>query len=714
MQNRRQRHDVAFTALVRSRFSNLDHGRQPSTSAQLVEFHQRYRLNRRWNELQGRRRHWNSRSVRSAATRTLRCAAKRSTEHVCRECGHTETRHYGRCPCCLSWDTMIERPSRRRGGGGRRERDEAVNARRQRLWGAQIPGAATESSELERWLQSSDALPLSLGLLQEALNKAMGASTPGTNDRSREEAASAAGNKVSSSAAASKTTMSMNSGRLVTCSVEFNRVTGGGVVPGSLLLLGGEPGNGKSTLMLQIAGDIAANGLRVLYISAEESVEQVGIRAARLFGLGETQRSQHQERIRLIQQNLLIMHEARLENILDVVEDMHLELDRPVSNPGTGSVERLRTTMPATGAVEVPPSTTTFGKDAASRSPGDSNSAAPVSPLALLIIDSIQTVYIREDGMDSSAPGSVVQVRQCTNRLLEVAKRHQRFRESAHRTAILLIGHVTKSGDLAGPKLLEHMVDVVLYLESEQGLLQYRTLRCTKNRFGPTDIGIFDLTAQGLLDVPNPSLLYFQSPETNEDPNDKMGTATESAPISTFSRQVADGAAMSMVLDGTRAFLVEIQALVVKTSLTQPRRTSNGFDLSRLYVILAVLSKRAHLRLEAFDVYVNVVGGARIQDPAADLATAVALSSSLLTRAPRQDTAFIGEVGLQGEVRIVPRIDLRLRDIARLGFRYCVCSDRLSQSQEKKAQETGLQVIRCGHIAEVLKFGIPTTQRDDE
>jgi predicted ATP-dependent serine protease len=464
--------------------------------------------------------------------------------------------------------------------------------------------------------------------------------------------------------------------------------------------------------MLQIAGDVAATGLRVLYVSAEESVEQVGARAARLFGLHEIQPSRQLARIQYIQKNLLMMHEARLEHILDVVEDLQSAL----RHDGTGAAAEA-------GAVWQPVTPTAAAKKAATNVFGqgesatganhdddDSSHEATLSPLVLLIVDSIQTVYSREDGMESSAPGSVAQVRQCTNRLLELAKRQQRFREPHQRTAILLIGHVTKSGDLAGPKLLEHMVDVVLYLESEQGLLQHRILRCTKNRFGPTDIGIFDLTAQGLLDVPNPSLLYFQPPETDLNSDYDPSATTASALPSTFVQSAVDGVAFSMVMDGTRAFLVEIQALVVKTSLSQPRRTSNGFDLSRLNVILAVLSKRAHLRLETFDVYVNVVGGARIQDPAADLATAVALASSLLTKSPRLATAFIGELGLQGEIRPVPRLDLRLRDIARLGFRYCVCSDRLSQSQEAKARDAGLEIIRCGHINEALAFGIPASK----
>jgi DNA repair protein RadA/Sms len=635
------------------------------------------------------------------------CAAKRSVEHVCRECGHTEARRYGRCPCCQSWDSMVEQPRRRREAGGlQRPRDDFANQRRHKLWSGDANLWSGDSDQLNDWLQGAGTAPLPLGILQRGLG-------PGTEHKVAKASAldgsssgNASGKLPHAASMESNRAQPVEVHRLLTCSAEFNRVTGGGIVPGSLLLIGGEPGNGKSTLLLQIAGDVASSGCRVLYVSAEESVEQVSSRAARLFGLMEPRQEESTERRQSLERNLLIMHEACLEDILDIVEEIQAGRENAPPNSApratTASASTTPTaTVPSTGA---PSKAVGAGrKDASTVDNTDAQ-----SPLGLLIIDSIQTVYTQENEQESAAPGSIVQVRHCTNRLLGLAKRQQqRLREPWQRTAIMLIGHVTKSGDLAGPKLLEHMVDVVLYLESEQGLFQHRILRCTKNRFGPTDIGIFDLTSRGLVDVPNPSLLYFQAAESSLMHDSDGAAKAPNNPFHTYARESTDGTAFSMVVDGTRAFLVEIQALVAKTSLTQPRRTSNGFDLSRLYVILAVLSKRARLRLETHDVYMNVVGGARIQDPAADMAAAVALASSLLARAPRPDTAFIGELGLQGEVRPVPRLDLRLRDIARLGFRFCVCSDRLSSRQETAARETGLQVIRCRTISQVLQFGIP-------
>ena len=343
---------------------------------------------------------------------------------------------------------------------------------------------------------------------------------------------------------------------------ELDRVLGGGFVPGSVTLLGGEPGVGKSTLVLQALAARARAGARVLYVTGEESADQVRLRA---------------ERVDALDDNLLLAAETAMGNVA-----VHLEAVRP----------------------------------------------------ELVVVDSVQTLF---DARFSSAPGSVTQVRECAHRLVQIAK--------ATGTSVLLVGHVTKDGQIAGPRVLEHMVDAVLYFEGERGH-QFRILRAVKNRFGPAnEIGVFEMAEAGLMPVANPSALFLADRE--------------------------DGVAGSAVLagmEGTRPLLVEIQALVAPSGLGTPRRAVVGWDGNRLAMLLAVLEARCGLVMSNRDVYLNVAGGLRVQEPAADLAVAAAIISSELGHPVPLSSVFFGEVGLAGEVRAVGHGDARLKEAGKLGF----------------------------------------------
>lgn len=354
--------------------------------------------------------------------------------------------------------------------------------------------------------------------------------------------------------------------RLPSAIAEWDRVLGGGIVPGSVVLLGGDPGVGKSTLALQLAGSLARAGNRVIYVSGEESPQQVSLRARRL--------------------------------------------ELPSSAVGVTS----ETDVDAIVA------------GASAQSPD------------LVIVDSIQSIWDPE--LDTGA-GSVVQLRECTLRLIQFAKRHH--------TAVLLIGHVTKEGAIAGPKVLEHMVDVVLYLEGER-LQAYRLLRGVKNRFGATnEVGVFEMQGRGLVEVAEPSAAF-------------LGNRVEEG----------SGSAVVVTVEGTRPILVEVQALATHSSLAVPRRVANGIDSSRLILLMAVLSKRAGLPLHDWDVHVNVVGGLEIQETSADLGTALAILSSYQDVALDPEAVAIGEIGLAGELRPVGQMELRLREAAKLGFHHAL------------------------------------------
>ncbi|KIL72114.1 DNA repair protein RadA [Bacillus badius] len=343
---------------------------------------------------------------------------------------------------------------------------------------------------------------------------------------------------------------------------EFNRVLGGGVVPGSLVLIGGDPGIGKSTLLLQVSAQLAANKSRVLYISGEESVKQTKLRA---------------ERLAIKEEELFIYSETNLQLIHTAIEQL-----------------------------------------------------AP----SFVIIDSIQTVYHPEV---TSAPGSVSQVRECTAELMRIAKMNG--------IAIFIVGHVTKEGSIAGPRLLEHMVDTVLYFEGERHHT-YRILRAVKNRFGSTnEMGIFEMKEEGLEEVENPSEIFLEERS-----------------------QGSSGSTVVASMEGTRPVLVEVQALVSPTVFGNPRRMATGIDHNRVTLLMAVLEKRVGLLLQNQDAYLKVAGGVKLDEPAIDLAIAISIASSFRDEPTNPTDCIIGEVGLTGEVRRVSRIEQRVFEAAKLGF----------------------------------------------
>ena len=373
---------------------------------------------------------------------------------------------------------------------------------------------------------------------------------------------------------------------------ELDRVLGGGAVRGSLVLVGGAPGFGKSTLMLQICDHLCRTA-KVLYVSGEESERQIKLRAERLQVRGE---------------GLSLLSETNLENVVDAVH--------------------------------------------------------AVSP-DVLIVDSIQTLY---HGDVTAAPGSISQVKECTMALMQLAK--------GEGLTIFVIGHVNKEGSIAGPKVLEHMVDCVLYFEGEQQN-SYRILRAAKNRFGATnEIGVFEMADSGLSEVPNPSEMLLSGR-----PQDTPGTC------------------VTCVMEGVRPVLAEVQALLAPTSFNVPRRTSNGFDFNRANLLLAVLEKRGGLLVSSCDAYINVIGGLFLDEPAADLAMIIALASSFRDKPVPGDLAAIGEVGLTGELRSVNALGQRLSEVRRLGFTKCLVPARTGS---KLDAPDGLQLIRVRNIREAL------------
>lgn len=380
--------------------------------------------------------------------------------------------------------------------------------------------------------------------------------------------------------------------RLATGIREFDRVLGGGLVPGSLVLLGGTPGIGKSTILLDAGIRFAQRGITTLYVSGEESEEQTALRAKRLGGASD---------------KLFVMTATDLDGIL------------------------LQT--------------------------------AQMQP-KILVIDSIQTMYNSE--LDGAA-GSVGQVRECTAKLLQFAK--------TTGIAVLIIGHVTKDGNIAGPRLLEHMVDVVLQFEGDRSY-SFRILRALKNRFGSTgESGIFSMEANGLVQVDNPAGLFLEQ-----------------------HRQEVAGSVISACMEGNRPIMVEVQALVAKTPYGLPRRTAVGFDLNRLNMLIAILERRQGIDFSMYDSYANVVGGMKIQEPAADLAVAAALVSAHKNVAVPRDTLLFGEIGLTGEVRRVGNPERRISDAINLGFkRFIIPEVKLTQKFE------GVEIVKVSTLTEALK-----------
>jgi len=394
---------------------------------------------------------------------------------------------------------------------------------------------------------------------------------------------------------------------------EFARVLGGGIVPGSVVLIGGDPGIGKSTLLLQTAVAMAKSST-VLYVSGEESERQIKMRGMRLLispsPTGKRVRGEGAEQS--FPQDLFLVTETNLDVILDHV-------------------------------IEVKPQ--------------------------LLIVDSIQTTYTPEK---ESSAGSVSQVRESASQLRELAK--------SSGITVFIIGHVTKEGAIAGPRVLEHIVDTVLYLEGDH-FQSYRLLRSVKNRFGATaEVGVFEMQERGLVEVANPSEVFLAERMVN-----------------------APGSAIAVTMEGTRPLLVEIQGLTSPTSFGNPRRTGNGIDFNRLLLTTAVLTRRVGIRLTEQDVFVNVVGGLKVSEPAADLAVAVAIASSVKDQPVRADAVLIGEVGLNGELRAVGQMPARLREAEKLGFKTAIIPRRLRKGEP---WPTGIEIFEARSLREALKLGL--------
>ena len=379
---------------------------------------------------------------------------------------------------------------------------------------------------------------------------------------------------------------------------EVSRVLGGGVVPGSLVLVGGDPGIGKSTLLLQCAGGLAGEDAPVLYVTAEESEQQVKFRA---------------DRLGIQSDELYLYSETEIGSVIE-------------------AAERLKP--------------------------------------AVTIVDSIQTVFSSDV---TSAAGSVSQVRECTARLMDFAKSRD--------TAVFIVGHVTKEGSIAGPRVLEHMVDAVLYLEGDR-FHQYRILRAVKNRFGSIDeVGVFEMVESGMREVLNPSEAFLEERSGN-----------------------AAGSAVTVTVEGTRPILVEVQGLTSDAAYGNARRTANGFDLSRLQMLVAVLTRRVGIQLNDQDIFVNVVGGLRVTEPAADLGVAVAIASSFRERRVRPGTAVVGEIGLSGELRSVSQFERRLNEAMRLGFKRVVGPAALGRGLVRPPE--GLELVRASSLQEAISQSI--------
>jgi DNA repair protein RadA/Sms len=469
------------------------------------------------------------------------------THFFCSACGNEEARWFGRCPSCGAWNSASEAPATATASSGAGAKGARAEAR--------------ERTSRSRWQPAAaNAGPRPLAEIESA-----------SVERRR------------------------------TGSRELDRVLGGGLVAGSLLLVGGDPGIGKSTLLLQVAIQLAAAGSGeppILYVAGEESEEQVRMRATRLGAIPE---------------RLLILCETDLEAVLEA--------------------------------------------------------AARVRP-AVMIVDSIQTIA---RGDLEGGPGTVTQMRECGLALLHYAK--------ATRTSVLLVGHVTKDGTVAGPRVLEHMVDAVLYLEGER-YQHYRVLRAAKNRFGAThELGVFEMTDRGLAEVANPSAAFL--------PDAGGAAGARSAP----------GTAVVASLEGSRPLLVEVQALVSTSFYGTPQRVTNGFDSRRLAVLLAVLERRVGLRLGRHDVFVSVTGGLTLDEPGTDLGVALAIASSFKSRPLLERTLAVGEVSLSGALRRVPRLDVRLREAAHLGF----VRAGVPRPQADEGAGTGIEVVPLATLREAFE-----------
>ena len=508
--------------------------------------------------------------------------AKPRILYVCHECGAEFSQYFGRCPSCHAWNSLAE----------------------------QVEQPAPTSLQRFSW-----------------------STLHGDQDPMGEPEAKTTGQPRSSFKLSQIADQALE--RIPSGYGELDRVLGGGIVGGSLVLIGGEPGIGKSTLLLQVANRLARRS-QVLYVSAEESGQQVKLRSQRLIEEYETDTEDEDE-------------QASGNGHTTVIEN---SIKNPPENPQDNDTETESDLylLPETD-LEV------ILRELESLKP----------PLA--IIDSIQTIYFASL---TSAPGSVAQVRECTSALMQVAKREN--------ITLFIVGHVTKDGTLAGPRVLEHLVDTVLYFEGDR-FASHRLLRSMKNRFGAThEIGVFEMVANGLKEVANPSELF-------------LGNREESSP----------GTSTVVAMEGTRPIVVELQALVSPASHGSPRRAATGVDSSRLVQILAVLEKRVGIPLSKLDAYVASVGGLKVEEPAADLGIAIAIVASFRDRVVDPRIILIGEVGLGGQVRPVSQLELRLREAAKLGFKRAIIP------KGQKPPDLGMQILPIAKVIDAIVAAIPAT-----
>lgn len=478
--------------------------------------------------------------------------SKSKSVYICQSCGAQSTRWEGRCPSCSEWNTFVEERAETPARG--------LSSSRDRGWNTGTGGHTAAASSA-----------IKLGNVSETRAERARALTGGPT----------------------------NGARLATGYKELDRVLGGGLVRGSFVLVGGDPGIGKSTLLLQMAGGLAGENARVLYVSGEESIDQTGLRA---------------ERLGLLEGPAAELVSLSAESQLEVIREMAL-----AENPD------------------------------------------------VLVVDSIQTVFLADL---ASAPGSVSQVRECAASLMNLAK--------GHGISVFVIGHVTKEGQIAGPKVLEHMVDTVLSFEGDK-THAFRLLRALKNRFGAThELGVFSMDSRGLVEVENPSELFL------EERGDRL-----------------IGSAVYCSMEGSRPLLCEVQALTIATNMAMPRRTSIGFDTNRVHLLAAILNRHLNLKLAQSDLFINVVGGLRLDEPAADFAVAAALISSETGGELDAKTCFFGELGLTGEARAVPFAESRLREAKKLGFERLVVPYSNKKQLTPLGRETLKGVMFVKNVAEL-------------
>lgn len=536
--------------------------------------------------------------------------AKARTQYICNECGHEATQWFGKCPACNSWDSFIEQIS-----------NTSANPARPSLNASNWMKEGGKSSDREAHWQPRTSFKLS-----QIADQAIARTPSGFS--------------------------------------ELDRVLGGGIVPGSLVLIGGEPGIGKSTLLLQVASQLSYNS-RILYVSGEESGQQIKLRAQRLQVY--TAAIMAIEATKVVEETIEETLEKTLEKNLEAtLETTIIESVLPGENNGNQVIDAVDNLI----------------KSQNLKSPDNTESNFYLLPETdleeilreleslkpnLAVIDSIQTIFFPSL---TSAPGSVAQVRECTSALMQVAKREN--------ITLFIVGHVTKEGSIAGPRVLEHLVDTVLFFEGDR-FASHRLLRSMKNRFGAThEIGVFEMVANGLREVSNPSELFLGSRE-----------------------ECVSGSATIVACEGTRPLVVELQALVSPASFGSPRRSTTGVDSNRLVQILAVLEKRVGVPLSKLDTYVASVGGINVQEPAADLGIAVAVVASFRDRIVDPHTVLIGEVGLGGQVRPVSQIELRLREAAKLGFKRAIIP------KGQVPPDMGLEIIPATRVLDAIVAAIP-------